>query len=56
MKRFYTLFVIILTLSISIHVGHVQNAVANEADWMPDANLRTAVRTALGLGDGDTLT
>ena len=46
----------LLTLSISIYTGHVQNAVANEADWMPDANLRTAVRTALGLGDADTLT
>ena len=56
MKRFSTLFAILLILSISIHVGHVQNAVANEADWMPDANLRTAVRTTLGLGNGDTLT
>ena len=46
----------LLTLSISIYTGHVQHAVANEADWIPDANLRTAVRTALGLGDADTLT
>ena len=56
MKRFSTLFAILLMLSISIHVGHVQNAVANEADWMPDANLRTAVRTSLGLADDETLT
>ena len=56
MKRFSTLFAILLILSISIHVGHVQNAVANEADWMPDANLRTAVRSALNLNNNDTLT
>ena len=43
MKRFSTLFAILLILSISIYVGHVQNAVAAEADWMPDANLRAAV-------------
>ena len=56
MKRFSTLFAILLILSISIHVGHVQNAVANEAEWMPDANLRTAVRSALNLNNNDTLT
>ena len=56
MKRFYPLFVILLTFSISIHVGHVQNAAANEADWMPDANLRTAVRSALNLANNDALT
>ena len=56
MKRFSTLFAILLILSISIHVGHVQNAVANEADWMPDANLRTAVRSALNLNNNDALT
>ena len=32
------------------------SSVANEVDWMPDANLRAAVQTALGLGNGDTLT
>ena len=32
------------------------SSVANEVDWMPDANLRTAVQTALGLGNGDALT
>ena len=56
MKRFPTLFAILLIFSISIHVGHVQNAVANEADWMPDANLRTAVRSVLNLNNNDTLT
>ena len=56
MKRFYTLFAILLILGISIHVGHVQNAVANEADWMPDVNLRTAVREDLGLADNEALT
>ena len=56
MKRFSALFAILLSLSISIHVGHVQNAVAAEADWMPDANLRTAVREDLGLADNETLT
>ena len=56
MKRFYTLFAILLILSISIHVGPVQNAVAAEADWMPDANLRTAVRENLGLANGVALT
>ena len=56
MKRFSTLLAILLLLSISIHVGPVQNAVANEADWMPDANLRTAVRSALSLGNKGALT
>ena len=36
MKRFSTLFTILLILSISIYVGHVQNAVANEADWIAE--------------------
>ena len=56
MKRFSTLFSILLIFSISIYVGHVQNAVANEADWMPDANLRTAVREDLGLANDATFT
>ena len=56
MKRFYTLFAILSILGISIYVGHIQNAVANEADWMPDANLRTAVRADLGLANDDDLT
>ena len=56
MKRFSTLFAILLILSISTYVGDIQNAVANEADWMPDANLRTAVRSALNLNKNDALT
>ena len=56
MKRSSTLTGILLILSVSIYVGHVQNAVANEADWMPDANLRTAVRFALSLGNKGALT
>ena len=56
MKRFSTLFAILLILSISTYVGDIQNAVANEADWMPDANLRAAVRSALNLGNNDALT
>ena len=52
MKRFYTLLVILTLFSSWIH-----NATASdEADWMPDANLRTAVRSALSLGNNDTLT
>ena len=51
MKRFYTLFVILLTLNSSLN-----GANADEAQWMPDANLRTAVRSALNLNNNDTLT
>ena len=52
MKRFYTLLVILTLFSSWIH-----NATASdEADWMPDANLRTAVRSALNLNNNDTLT
>ena len=56
MERFSTLFATLLIFSISIHVGHVQNAVAAEADWMPDANLRAAVREDLGLANNEVLT
>ena len=52
MKRFYTLLVILTLFSSWIH-----NATASdEADWMPDANLRTAVRSALNLNNNDALT
>ena len=52
MKRFYTLLVILTLFSNWIH-----NATASdEADWMPDANLRTAVRSALNLNNNDALT
>ena len=52
MNRFYTLIVILLALSSWIHQVEAQDASA----WMPDANLRTAVRSALSLGNNDTLT
>ena len=32
------------------------STVANEADWMPDANLRTKVRADLGLADNEEIT
>ena len=52
MNRFYTLIVILLVLNIWIHQVEAKDASA----WMPDANLRTAVRSALSLGNNDTLT
>ena len=51
MKRFYTFFAV-----LSIFVCVIAPAVGNEADWMPDANLRAAVRSALNLNNNDTLT
>ena len=56
MKRFYTFFLILL-LSFTCWIPHTALAQnENEADWMPDANLRTAVRNELGLADNETLT
>ena len=52
MKRFYTLLVILTLFSSWIHNA----ASSDEADWMPDANLRTAVRSALNLNNNDALT
>ena len=52
MKRLYTLFALLLTLNSWLHIAHAQD----ESTWMPDANLRTAVRNALGLANDDTLT
>ena len=52
MKRFYTLLVILTLFSSGIHSA----TASDEADWMPDANLRTAVRSALNLNDNDALT
>ena len=51
MKRFYTFFAV-----LSIFVCVIAPAVGNEADWMPDANLRAAVRSTLNLNNNDTLT
>ena len=52
MKRFYMLFLVLLAFSGWIYVADAQDA----STWMPDANLRTAVRSALDLATGDTLT
>ena len=52
MKRFYMLFLVLLAFSGWIYVADAQDA----STWMPDANLRTAVRSALNLNAGDTLT
>ena len=51
MKCICTVFAMLL-----IFISVIALTVANEADWMPDANLRTAVRSALDLDAGDTLT
>ena len=61
MKRFYTLCVVLLVLSSLLLSTYVQaNGVGNEppdsAIWMPDANLRNAVRAALHLNVNEPLT
>ena len=61
MKRFYTLCVILLVLSSLLLSADAQNnGVGNEppdsAIWMPDANLRNAVRAALRLNANEPLT
>ena len=53
MKRFCVFFLILLTLTSWIpNLATAQD----EADWMPDANLRTAVRASLELADAEALT
>ena len=52
MKRFYTFLAILTLFSSWIHSATASDA----AQWMPDANLRTAVRSALNLNNNDTLT
>ncbi len=61
MKRFYTLWVVLLVLSSLLLSTYVQaNGVENDspdpATWMPDANLRNAVRDALHLNANEPLT
>ena len=61
MKRFYTPCVLFLILSSLLLSAHTQaNGVENEppapATWMPDANLRNAVRAALRLNANEPLT
>ena len=51
MKCICTVFAMLL-----VFTSVIAPTVANEADWMPDANLRTTVRSALDLDAGDTLT
>ena len=54
-KRFSTLFVLLLVF-ISLMHGISEAQEQDEADWMPDENLRTAVRSALNIANGETLT
>ena len=52
MNRLYTLIVILLTLGSLIHSVNAQDA----SIWMPDANLRNAVREDLGFANDEALT
>ena len=52
MKRFYTLFLILL--AITTWISYLANA--QEKDWMPDANLREAVRQELEIDANTPLT
>ena len=52
MKRFFSVLIILIALGSWLHIAHAQNA----STWMPDANLRTAVREALSLEAGVALT
>ena len=54
MKRLCTFFLLVLLLGVD---GIANIAEAQDAStWMPDANLRTAVRNELGLADNEALT
>ena len=46
----------ILSIAFLLIAGIITSAVADEADWMPDANLRQKVRAKLGLDAGAELT
>ena len=52
MKRFSTFFATLLALTCWLSVAHTQDA----STWIPDANLRNAVRTALMLNADEPLT
>ncbi len=57
MKRFYTLCVVLLLLSSSLLSAYAQeNESPDPAIWMPDTNLRNAVRDALRLNANEPLT
>ena len=51
MKCICTVFATLL-----IFISAMAPTAANEADWLPDANLRTAVRSALSIADDAALT
>ena len=51
MKCICTVFATLL-----IFISAMAPTAANEADWMPDANLRIAVRSALSIADDAALT
>lgn len=52
MKGFYRLFVVITALSCCLNLASAQD----ETQWMPDENLRTAVRQALNIEANNSLT
>ena len=52
MKRFCLIFAILFALLNLIYFANAEN----EADWMPDANLRQVVRSRLGLAEDALLT
>lgn len=52
MKGFYRLFVVITALSCCLNIASAQN----ETEWMPDENLRTAVREALNIEANSSIT
>ena len=52
MNRFHTFFVILLAVGSWIQPAEAQDA----STWMPDANLRAAVREDLGLANNEVLT
>ena len=61
MKRFFSLFLILLSLNALISIAAAQEgeliaAEPNAEAWMPNAVLRTAVRKQLGLAEAEALT
>ena len=51
MKRFYMLFLVLLAFSGWIYVADAQDA----STWMPDADLRKSVRSALSIANGENV-
>ena len=51
MKPFY-----VFSAGLLVFMCMLASTVANEVDWMPDANLRTEVRAELELADNEELT